>query len=297
MTKITRKILVTGSRGQLGHDVMEELKLRDFVNVCGIDIDEVDLTNETNTKKFVREFHPDVIIHNAAWTNVDKAEINKDIVYSINALAPKYLAEAAHELDAKMLYISTDYVFDGKGEEFFETDSPKNGLSVYGKTKSIGEDYVSSILTKYWIIRVSWVFGAYGKNFIKTMVKLAQSGKKNINVVADQIGSPTYTKDLANLIVDMIESDKYGFYHATNEGTCSWYELAKYVFAKCGYKDIILNPVTTEEYKKIVPNQAERPLNSRLSKRSLDNAGFNRLPDWRDAVDRYLSELKELGEL
>ena len=297
MTTRTEKILVTGSKGQLGHDVTKELKLRNFVNVCGIDIDEVDLTNETSTKKFVREFHPDVIIHNAAWTNVDKAEINKDKVYSINALAPKYLAEVAHELDAKMLYISTDYVFDGKGEEFFETNSPKNGLSVYGKTKSIGEDYVSSILKKYWIIRISWVFGAYGKNFIKTMIKLAQSGKKNIDVVADQIGSPTYTKDLAKLIVNMIESDKYGFYHATNEGTCSWYELAKYVFSKCGYNDIIVNPITTEEYKKIVPNQAERPLNSRLSKRSLDNAGFNRLPDWRNAVDRYLSELKEVGEL
>ena len=291
------KILVTGVKGQLGYDVTKELANRNYESVIGIDIQDLDLTKEVLVKEFVKKLKPDIIIHNAAWTAVDKAELNPNKVYEVNALATKYLSEASDDCGAKLMYISTDYVFDGKGENFFEVNSPKNGLSVYGVTKSKGEDFLTSILDKYRIIRISWVFGINGNNFIKTMLKLAKAGKKELNVVDDQIGSPTYTYDLAKLMCDMIETDKYGIYHATNEGICSWYEFAKYIFEKSGFLDIKVNPVSTAEYKKLVPNQADRPLNSRLSKKSLDDAGFGRLPDWHDAVDRYLIELKEKGEL
>lgn len=291
------KILVTGVKGQLGYDVTKELADRNYESVIGIDIQDLDLTKEVLVKEFVKKLKPDIIIHNAAWTAVDKAELNPNKVYEVNALATKYLSEAADNCGAKLMYISTDYVFDGKGENFFEVNSPKNGLSVYGVTKSKGEDFLTSILDKYRIIRISWVFGINGNNFIKTMLKLAKSGKKELYVVNDQIGSPTYTHDLAKLMCDMIETEKYGVYHATNEGICSWYEFAEYIFKAAGYTDIKVNPVSTAEYKKLVPNQADRPLNSRLSKKSLDDAGFDRLPDWRDAVDRYLIELKEKGEL
>ena len=290
------KILVTGVNGQLGYDVVRELKERGYTNFLGIDIKDLDITKKDDVDKFITNYRPDVVIHNAAWTAVDKAEQFKDKVYEVNALGPKYIAEVCKKIGAKMMYISTDYVFNGKGDNFFETDSEKSGLSVYGKTKSKGEDFVTSILNEYWIIRISWVFGINGNNFIKTMLKLAKTGKKELNVVDDQIGSPTYTYDLAKLMCDMIETDKYGIYHATNEGICSWYEFAKYIFEKSGYLDIKVNPVSTAEYKKLVPNQADRPLNSRLSKKSLDEAGFKRLPDWHDAVDRYLVELKEKGE-
>ncbi len=291
------KILVTGVKGQLGYDVTKELAERNYENVVGIDIEDLDLTKEFLVKDFIKMLKPDIIIHNAARTAVDKAELNPDKVYEVNALATKYLSEAANDCGAKIMYISTDYVFDGKGDNFFEVNSPKNGLSVYGVTKSKGEDFLTSILDKYRIIRISWVFGINGNNFIKTMLKLAKSGKKELNIVNDQIGSPTYTHDLAKLMCDMIETEKYGVYHATNEGICSWCEFAEYIFKVAGYTDIKVNPVSTAEYKKLVPNQADRPLNSRLSKKSLDDAGFGRLPDWHDAVDRYLIELKEKGEL
>lgn len=290
------KVLVTGINGQLGHDVLAELKVRGYSDIKGIDINDLDVTNEDDVKKIISSYKPNIIIHNAAWTAVDKAEQMPDKVYEVNALGPKYIAEAAKDIGAKMMYISTDYVFDGKGDNYFEVDSPKDGLSVYGKTKSQGEDFVTSILRDYWIIRISWVFGINGHNFIKTMLNLAKSGKKELNIVDDQIGSPTYTYDLAKLMCDMIETDKYGIYHATNEGICSWAEFAKYIFKSAGYSDIKVNPVATEEYKKLVPNQADRPLNSRMSKKSLDEAGFKRLPTWQDAVDRYIKELKENGE-
>lgn len=291
------RIIVTGIKGQLGSDVLKELNKRGCFDVIGIDIDDLDITDEKATQIFIKEYRPNVIIHNAAWTAVDKAEENKNKVYAVNALGPKYLAEAAKEVGAKMMYISTDYVFDGLGEKAFEVNDPKNGLSVYGSTKSKGEDFVTSILNEYWIIRISWVFGINGNNFIKTMLKLAKSGKKELNVVDDQIGSPTYTNDLAKLMCDMIETDKYGIYHATNEGYCSWCEFAKYIFKKAGFEDVKVNAVSTEEYMKLVKNQAKRPLNSRLSKKSLDEAGFKRLPSWQDAVDRYIKELKKRGEL
>ena len=297
MSELTRKILVTGIKGQLGHDVVNELGNREYTNVLGIDIDDLDITDEFAVHKLINDYKPNIIIHNAAWTAVDKAEENKEKVYAVNALGPKFLAEAAKEVGAKMMYISTDYVFDGLGEKPFDVNDPKNGLSVYGSTKSQGEDFVTSILNEYWIIRISWVFGINGNNFIKTMLKLAKSGKKELNVVDDQIGSPTYTYDLAKLMCDMIETDKYGVYHATNEGYCSWCDFARYIFKSAGFEDIKVNAVSTEEYMKLVRNQAKRPLNSKLSKKSLGEAGFKRLPTWQDAVDRYIKELKERGEL
>ena len=283
------RILVTGYKGQLGYDCVRELKERGYQNVLGIDKDELDITDEGKVHDFILGYKPDVVMHNAAWTAVDKAEEMPDAVYKVNALGPKYIAEACKEAGALMFYISTDYVFDGKGEKPFEADSPKDGLSVYGKTKSQGEDFVTSVLDKYFIIRISWVFGINGHNFIKTMLKLSDTHKE-LSVVDDQIGSPTYTYDLSKLMCDMMVTEKYGIYHATNEGYCSWAEFAKYIF-EVAKKDVIVHTVSTIEYKRLVPNQADRPLNSRMSKESLDKAGFARLPSWKDAVRRYIEEL------
>lgn len=285
------KILVTGVKGQLGYDCVKELKTRGYTEVLGIDIDDLDITDERKVYDFINDYKPDIVMHNAAYTSVDKAEENLDLCYKVNALGTKYIAEACKEINATMVYISTDYVFSGKGENFYEVNDKKEGLSVYGKTKSIGEDFVLNTLDKYFIVRISWVFGINGNNFIKTMLKLARLGKTELNVVCDQIGSPTYTADLAVLLCDMIETNKYGIYHATNEGICSWYEFAKKIFELSNI-NIKVNPVTTEEYLKLVPNQAARPLNSRLSKKSLDKADFNRLPSWKDALERYLKELE-----
>ena len=275
----------------MGYDCVRELKERGYSNVIGIDIDELDLTDEKKVNEFITNLKPDVVMHNAAWTQVDKAEEFPDKVYEVNSLAPKYIAEACKKINAKMVYISTDYVFDGKGTKEFNVNDPKNGLSVYGKTKSQGEDFVTSILDKYFIIRISWVFGKNGNNFVKTMLKLVNMGKTELNVVCDQIGSVTYTYDLSKLLCDMIETEKYGIYHATNEGFISWAEFAEEIF-KLSNKNVKVNYVTTEEYKKMVPQQADRPLNSRMSKSSLDKAGFSRLPDWKDALKRYLKEIE-----
>lgn len=281
------KILVTGVNGQLGYDCMRELKERGYTNILGIDKDDLDITNEEEVKKFISNYKPNIVMHNAAWTAVDKAEVYPDECYKVNALGTKYIAEACKEIDAKMIYISTDYVFDGKGDNYFEIDDNKNGLSVYGKTKSQGEDFVISILEKYFIIRISWVFGINGNNFIKTMLRLAALGKTELNVVCNQIGSPTYTFDLSKLMCDMMETEKYGVYHATNDGICSWAEFAEYIF-EVAKKEVKVNYVTTEEYLRLVPNQAKRPLNSRMSKESLKKNGFILLPHWKDAVKRYI---------
>ena len=285
------KILVTGFAGQLGYDCVKELNNRGYKNVSGIDIQDLDLTDEIKVMDYITQFSPDVVMHNAAWTQVDKAELMPEKVREINTLAPKYIAEACKMVGAKMVYISTDYVFDGLGDKPFEIDSPRTGLSVYGKTKSEGEDMVRNTLDEHFIVRISWVFGKNGNNFVKTMLKLADMGKTELNIVSDQIGSVTYTKDLARLLVDMIETDKYGTYHATNEGYISWADFAKEIFKLKGLK-VKVNPVTTEEYFKLVPNQAKRPLNSRMSKKSLDDAGFKRLPEWKDALSRYLKEIE-----
>ena len=287
---LKQRILVTGVKGQLGYDCVRELKERGYTNVKGIDIDDLDLTKEEDVKRYINEYKPNVVMHNAAWTAVDKAEEMPDKVYEINALAPKYIAEACKSIGAMMVYISTDYVFDGLGDKPFDVNDLKRGLSVYGKSKSQGEDFVTSILDKYFIVRISWVFGKNGNNFVKTMLRLANMGKTELNVVSDQIGSVTYTYDLSKLLCDMIETDKYGIYHATNEGYISWADFAREIF-KQSRLNVKVNDVTTEEYLKLVPLQAKRPLNSRMSKESLDKADFKRLPDWKDALNRYLKEL------
>ena len=291
ITKDSR-ILVTGVKGQLGYDCLRELQERGYHNVRGIDIEDLDITDEEAVMSYISQYKPDVVMHNAAFTAVDKAEELKEKVYQVNALGPKYIAKACKEVGALMFYISTDYVFNGLGDKPFEVDDPKEGLSVYGKTKAQGEDFVKEMLERYFIIRISWVFGINGKNFIKTMLSLAERGLKQLNVVSDQIGSPTYTYDLSKLMCDMMITDRYGIYHATNEGYTSWAEFAAFIFKEANI-EMKINPITTIEYRKLVPNQADRPYNSRMSKESLTKAGFKRLPSWQDATSRYIhNELK-----
>lgn len=285
------KVLVTGAKGQLGYDVVKELEKRGHVAV-GVDVDEMDITDEKQVCKVIHNIYPDAVIHCAAWTAVDKAEQYPETVYDVNALGAKYIAEQCKSVGAKMVFISTDYVFEGVGNEPYKAGDVRKGLSVYGKTKIQGEDFVTQVLDEYFIVRITWAFGVNGGNFVRTMLRLADSGKTELNVVNDQIGSPTYTKDLARLLADMIETDKYGVYHATNEGYCSCYEFACEIFRQVG-RDIKVNPVTTEEYLKMVPLQAKRPLNSRLDKKKLVENGFVPLPTWKDALSRYLKEIKE----
>lgn len=301
------KVFVTGVAGQLGHDVMNELATRGYQGI-GTDIAEsysgvqdgtpvtlmpyvqLDITDEDAVISTITNINPDVVIHCAAWTAVDAAEEeeNKDKVFSINVNGTENISRACKSVNAKMVYISTDYVFDGKGTEPWQADCKNYApLNVYGKTKLEGEKIVSEILDKYFIVRIAWVFGVNGGNFIKTMLKI---GKKfdSIKVVNDQIGTPTYTFDLAKLLVDMIETDKYGYYHATNGGGyISWYDFACEIFRQAGYTTKV-NPVTTEEYG---ISKAARPFNSRLDKSKLTDNGFNPLPHWQDALKRYLEEI------
>ena len=301
------KIFVTGVCGQLGHDVMLEAKKRGY-EAIGSDIHaayagaetavaempyvSLDITDSSVVKNIIGQISPDVVVHCAAWTAVDAAEDeeNKEKVFAINVKGTENIAKAAKELDCKMVYISTDYVFSGKGSEPWTADCKDYApLSVYGTTKLQGEQAVSEILNKFFIVRTAWVFGLNGKNFIKTMLTV---GKKfdTVRVVCDQIGTPTYTKDLAILLVDMCGSDKYGFYHATNEGGyISWYDFACEIFRQAGYKTSV-TPVTTAEYGL---SAAARPLNSRLDKSKLKENGFEPLPTWQDALKRYLKEIEE----
>ena len=280
------RILVTGVKGQLGYDVVNELARRGYDDVKGVDYQDFDLTDQAQVEKYIESYKPDAIIHCAAYTAVDKAEEFADDCFKVNVLGTKYISQIAQKLDAKLAYISTDYVFSGEGEEFFEVDDPKSPLSVYGKTKYQGE-LEAQKCKKHFIVRTSWVFGINGKNFVKTMLNLSKE-RKEFNVVADQIGSPTYTYDLAKLLCDMIETEKYGVYHGTNEDICSWYHFAKTIFEVAGVKDVVVNPVTTEQYV----TKAKRPKNSRLSKACLDRAGFKRLPSWQNALKRYIKELQ-----
>ena len=282
------RIVVTGVKGQLGYDCVRELKERGYKDVIGIDKDELDITDEKAVREYFQKVRPDVIMHNAAWTAVDKAEECIDIVKKVNVDGVSYIARAAEEIGAKLVYISTDYVFPGSGERFYEVDDPTGPISVYGRSKLDGE-IAARQCKKTFIVRISWVFGINGNNFVKTMLALGDTHKE-LTVVSDQIGSPTYTYDLSKLLCDMIETEKYGTYHATNEGVCSWAEFAQEIFNVAG-KDVIVHPITTEEYFKNKPIQAKRPLNSRLSKKSLDEAGFDRLPTWQDALKRYIKEL------
>lgn len=280
------KVLVTGYTGQLGFDVVSELKARN-IECIGTTRNEFSLTDIEKMQAFVKAYKPDVVIHCAAYTAVDKAEDEVELCAQINHLATKKLAKVCKEIDAKMIYISTDYVFAGSGEDFYEVSDEKAPQNVYGKSKLDGELAVQEILDKYFIVRISWVFGSNGKNFIKTMLNLAKTHDK-LTVVNDQIGSPTYTVDLAKLLCDMALSDKYGVYHATNEGICSWYDFACEIFKQADIK-INVKPVSSTAF----PTKAIRPHNSRMSKKCLDEAGFNRLPTWQNALTKYLKEINK----
>jgi len=278
------RILVTGVKGQLGHDVMNELSRRGHEGI-GVDIEEIDITDPEAVEKGIREANVEAVIHCAAYTAVDAAEDNIELCRRVNAGGTENIARVCHDLDLRMMYISTDYVFDGEGERPWEPDDPRHPLNVYGQTKCEGELAVEKYLEKYFIIRIAWVFGVNGKNFIKTMLKLGET-HDSLTVVNDQIGSPTYTYDLARLMADMIETDKYGRYHATNEGLCTWYEFACEIFRQAGM-NVKVAPVTSDQY----PAKAKRPHNSRMNKDKLDEAGFKRLPPWQDALSRYLAVL------
>ena len=302
------KVFVTGVGGQLGHDVMNELHkrgyegigsdlapdysgIRDGSAVTEMPYVSMDITNEASVRSVLEKVQPDVVIHCAAWTAVDMAEDDDkvELVRAVNAAGTRNIAKVCKKLDAKMVYISTDYVFDGQGTEPWKPDCKDyKPLNVYGQTKLEGELAVFGTLEKYFIVRIAWVFGLNGKNFIKTMLNI---GKKfdTLRVVNDQIGTPTYTLDLSRLLVDMIETEKYGYYHATNEGGyISWYDFACEIFRQAGYETRVV-PVTTEEYGQ---NKAARPFNSRLDKSKLQEMGFVPLPDWKDALGRYLEEIE-----
>ena len=283
------KCLVTGISGQLGYDVIKELKHRGYKDIYGVDKNDLDITNHDEVISYVNNLQPDVIFHNAAYTQVDNAEDEKEICYNVNVIGTKNLVEAARNVDAKIIYISTDYVFSGTGTTPYEVDDEKNPQNYYGKTKYEGEVEVEKY-PKHFIVRTSWVFGINGKNFVKTMLRISKD-KQEVSVVSDQIGSPTYTVDLANLLVTMAETEKYGTYHANNEGYCSWAEFTEYIY-KTNNINTKVKYISTNEYK----TKAVRPLNSRLSKKSLTDNGFKLLPTWQDAINRYNIELREEGE-
>lgn len=275
------KVLVTGVKGQLGYDVCKVLAQRG-VPYVGADLEDFDITDEAAAHRFILDHHPDTVIHCSAWTAVDGAEDQPEKVAAVNIEGPRYIAAACREIGAKIVYISTDYVFQGDGEHFYDVDDPTGPQSVYGSTKLGGELAVKELLEQYFIVRVSWVFGRNGNNFVKTMLRLAETHGE-VDVVCDQIGSPTYTADLAPLLCEMIQTEAYGVYHATNEGICSWAEFAEEIFHQAG-KQTKVNHILTRDYSA----KAQRPLNSRLSKESLDRAGFARLPSWQDALKRAL---------
>lgn len=281
------KVFVTGVKGQLGYDVVKELEKRGL-EAYGVDIDEMDITDAASVNEVIKGAAPDAVIHCAAYTAVDAAEDNEEICRKVNAEGPQNIANVCRELDIPMIQISTDYVFEGIGERAWEPEDERKPVSVYGQTKYEGELAVQNTLDKYFIVRIAWVFGINGKNFVKTMLNLGKTRDK-LTVVCDQFGSPTYTYDLAKLLVDMVQSDKYGVYHATNEGFCNWYEFACEIFKQAGVQ-VEVAPVTSDQY----PTKAKRPFNSRMSKDKLEANGFSRLPDWKDALQRYLKELQEV---
>ena len=288
--RIAMKILITGATGQLGYDCVKEFRARGH-EVHGVSSELFPLSDENVMRAVIEATEPDAILHAAAYTAVDKAEDEPARCRLINTAGTEILARLAGERGIRLLYISTDYVFPGTGTTPYETDDMTGPRNVYGASKLMGEEAVMAHLSRYFIVRISWVFGIHGKNFVKTMLDLAQE-HKSLSVVGDQVGSPTYTHDLAPLLADMITSEKYGIYHATNEGFCSWTQFATEIFRAAG-KTVRVTSVPTHSY----PTKAVRPLNSRLSKQSLDAAGFRRLPPWQDAVARYIEELRrEEGE-
>lgn len=277
------KVLVTGANGQLGYDVVKELQKQN-IECYGTSRQDFDIVDFEATEKFITNYMPDAVIHCAAYTAVDKAEDEQGLCYLVNASATENIAEICKKINAKMLYISTDYVFDGTKEGAYEVDDIPNPINVYGKTKLLGEQAVQRILDKYFIVRISWVFGEHGNNFVKTMLKLGKE-RRELNVVDDQYGSPTYTADLAPLLVEMIQTEKYGVYHVTNEGVCTWAEFAEEIFKIVGM-DVKVKYIATTEYK----TMAKRPLNSRLSKKSLIINHFKTLENWQNAVKNYVRE-------
>ncbi len=280
------RILVTGVKGQLGYDVVNECAKRGIQTV-GVDIEEMDITDAASVQKVITEAEVDAVIHCAAYTAVDAAEDNIDLCRRVNAQGTENIAKVCKELDLKMMYISTDYVFDGQGERPWKPDDARSPLNVYGQTKYEGELAIETYVKKFFTVRIAWVFGVNGKNFIKTMLRLGKE-RGAVSVVNDQIGSPTYTYDLARLLVDMIQTEKYGRYHATNEGLCSWYEFACEIFRQAGMTEVKVTPVDSTAF----PAKATRPHNSRMDKSKLSANGFEPLPTWQDALGRYLKELE-----
>lgn len=290
------KVLVTGVKGQLGFDLMNELKKRGHQAV-GVDVEEMDITDEVAVNKIIKEINPDVVIHCAAWTAVDAAEDEENVpkVMAVNATGTENIAKVCNEINCKMVYISTDYVFNGQGETPWQPEDERNPLNVYGNSKYLGELAVQKYMEKYFIVRIAWVFGINGKNFINTMLNLGLTHDR-LTVVSDQVGTPTYTYDLSRLLVDMAESNKYGIYHATNEGGyISWYDFTVEIMKQAAkyndkYSKVEVLPVGSDMY----PAKAKRPSNSRMDKSKLKNQGFEPLPDWKDALSRYLQQKMEI---
>lgn len=278
------RILVTGVSGQLGYDVERELDQRGIEHL-GTSSRELDITDREAVERLMESYRPDAVIHCAAYTKVDLAEDEPERCWAVNADGTRNVAAACRRTGAKLLYISTDYVFPGTGERSYETGDPTGPVNTYGRSKLAGELAVQSLLEKYFIVRISWVFGKNGNNFVKTMLRLAET-RAELSVVCDQIGSPTYTADLAPLLCGMVQTERYGVYHATNEGTCAWSEFAEAIFELAG-RQVAVHPIPTSAY----PTKAARPLNSRLSKESLRDNGFQALPEWKDALARYLKEI------
>ena len=280
------RILVTGASGQLGYDVERELERRGIEHL-GTSSRELDITDRAAVEHLMQSYRPDAVVHCAAYTKVDLAEDEPERCWAVNADGTRNLAAACREIGAKLLYISTDYVFPGAGERSYETGDPTGPVNTYGRSKLAGELAVQSLLETYFIVRISWVFGKNGNNFVKTMLRLAET-KAELSVVCDQIGSPTYTADLAPLLCDMVQTERYGVYHATNEGTCAWSEFAEAIFELAG-RQVVVHPIPTSAY----PTRAARPLNSRMSKECLHSNGFQELPEWKNALARYLKEITE----
>ena len=277
------KLLVTGVKGQLGHDIVNECNNRN-IEAVGVDVEDMDITDAGKVAEVIKSGNYNAVIHCAAWTAVDKAEDEVELCTKVNVDGTRNIANICKELDIPMMYFSTDYVFDGQGETEWKEYDERHPLNVYGQTKYEGELIVET-LPKHFIVRIAWVFGINGNNFIKTMLRLGKE-RGAVCVVDDQIGSPTYTYDLSKLVVDMIQTDKYGIYHATNEGLCSWYEFACEIFKQAGMS-VEVTPVDSNAF----PAKAKRPNNSRMSKAMLDKNGFGRLPTWQDALSRYLKEI------
>ncbi|HDR7666749.1 TPA: dTDP-4-dehydrorhamnose reductase [Bacillus wiedmannii] len=278
------KVLVTGAKGQLGQDVLCLLENQPW-EVFGFGREELDITNEEQVREKLLSIKPDIIIHTAAYTQVDQAESDEETAFKVNAEGTKYLAQAAEAVKAKFCYVSTDYVFDGTKNEPYKVDDQTNPQTIYGKSKLAGEQYTQEYCSKSYIVRTSWVFGLYGNNFVKTMLRLAEE-KKELGVVHDQVGSPTYTTDLARFIIKLVQTDKYGIYHGSNSGVCSWYEFAKEIFDQSNI-EIVVNPLITEDF----PRPAARPKYSVLNKGMIEENGFESFQDWKEALKDFLKKL------